>query len=431
MPKTFRGAVDICIKLNMEFLWIDSICIIQDDTHDWRVEASRMGSYYLEAFVAIAAHPTERLAATGHRKIDETADNGCHIIRAKPFMATIPGKDGASVRIFARKTHNHKQFVHRSLGDGRSSYFKRGWCFQERMLTPRILHFTEYEVVLECCETLQCECGGVASAQITPESRPEGRGHEIEQAPQTAACRRPAHLPPTFAGEGRRAAQRCAHRLLPPRPRLRRKEPDKVHRSPPCPLQHRQRPRPHPGRRVLRRHLGTGHLTAGSSGHPTGPPNSEAARGVARAAVAMSRAAGTSRRGFPGHRDGKASVAYLRASPPWTERGPKIGPTRRLLISNVPAPGLTGLVSWRGGHLTLLTCGIPVVCGGAVGPKQWGQMKLSGDGIRECEFQLDALEDVAVPRGNGTGSKGTWRRVGFAMCTRYVRDWGLENFTVV
>lgn len=55
LPKTFRDAVQITRALNIRYLWIDSLCIIQDDQRDWASEASQMGKYHLNSFLTLAA----------------------------------------------------------------------------------------------------------------------------------------------------------------------------------------------------------------------------------------------------------------------------------------------------------------------------------------------------------------------------------------
>jgi hypothetical protein len=55
LPKTFRDAISICRYLKVQFLWIDSLCIIQDDEQDWEREASRMADVYANAYLTIAA----------------------------------------------------------------------------------------------------------------------------------------------------------------------------------------------------------------------------------------------------------------------------------------------------------------------------------------------------------------------------------------
>lgn len=55
LPKTFRDAVEICRKLDIRYLWIDSLCIIQDDIDDWAKESITMSSVYGGCMLCIAA----------------------------------------------------------------------------------------------------------------------------------------------------------------------------------------------------------------------------------------------------------------------------------------------------------------------------------------------------------------------------------------
>jgi hypothetical protein len=41
-PKTFRDAINITRALGVPYLWIDSLCIIQDDQEDWKQESRLM-----------------------------------------------------------------------------------------------------------------------------------------------------------------------------------------------------------------------------------------------------------------------------------------------------------------------------------------------------------------------------------------------------
>jgi hypothetical protein len=53
--KTFLEAISITRKLGLRYLWIDSLCIIQDDKDDWNNEASLMSLVYRYCFINIAA----------------------------------------------------------------------------------------------------------------------------------------------------------------------------------------------------------------------------------------------------------------------------------------------------------------------------------------------------------------------------------------
>lgn len=63
LPKTFQDAVTVTRAVGLQYLWIDSLCILQDDEEDWLQESARMGSLYEKARLTIAASgakdPTE------------------------------------------------------------------------------------------------------------------------------------------------------------------------------------------------------------------------------------------------------------------------------------------------------------------------------------------------------------------------------------
>ena len=54
-PKTFQDAVLITRQLSIEYLWIDSLCIIQDSDEDWAAESALMSSVYSNSRITIAA----------------------------------------------------------------------------------------------------------------------------------------------------------------------------------------------------------------------------------------------------------------------------------------------------------------------------------------------------------------------------------------
>ena len=47
----------------------------------------------------------------------------------------------------------------------------RGWTFQERLLSPRVIHFGKYELIWECLANLDCECHAHCSLCIDGASR--------------------------------------------------------------------------------------------------------------------------------------------------------------------------------------------------------------------------------------------------------------------
>lgn len=158
LPPTFRDAVTITRNLGFDYVWIDSLCIIQDDTQDWVNEASKMASIYEGARLVLAASSS----------VD--GNGGC-LFGREPYLE-VQGKshDGVPYTFFARKGLKHDVF--NSLLDGKRlergpeelvirpyPLFTRAWCFQERLLATRMLHFTKGEMVFDCLTEINCECG--------------------------------------------------------------------------------------------------------------------------------------------------------------------------------------------------------------------------------------------------------------------------------
>jgi len=164
LPKTFRDAVNITQGLGIRYLWIDSLCIIQNDIADWEVESTKMADVYSGAFLTIAATKSSN------------CDGGCLSDRAtqagRPFETfTIDGTcDGKQVQVLVREAlmiaHNDTLFS--SSTSATAPLFQRAWCFQERLLSPRLLHFHPDEMVWVCRNTTACECGYLQN--IPPDS---------------------------------------------------------------------------------------------------------------------------------------------------------------------------------------------------------------------------------------------------------------------
>lgn len=55
LPRTFRHAVEATRRLDVRYLWIDSLCIVQNSQRDWGHQSRDMGPIYALAFCTIAA----------------------------------------------------------------------------------------------------------------------------------------------------------------------------------------------------------------------------------------------------------------------------------------------------------------------------------------------------------------------------------------
>jgi hypothetical protein len=144
LPKTFQDAVFVARAFEIQYLWIDSLCIIQDDVDDWQVESSHMADIYHNAILTIAG----------------SASSGPHqgIFRnSHPAHVDSPLSETSGNRSF-EKFRRRKPLVH---DPAQLPLLSRGWVHQERLLSPRFLHFGQNELVWECMESLTCECGAL------------------------------------------------------------------------------------------------------------------------------------------------------------------------------------------------------------------------------------------------------------------------------
>lgn len=141
LPSSFQDAVYVTRMLNIRYLWIDSLCIVQDDEDDWERESAKMASIYQNAYVTIAA----------------TASASCKdsLLSPRPSASIfkLEGKDGRTETLHARLHPLGSQ----SLTD--SPLFKRAWAFQEMILSPRVLHFAEDQLYWKCRNDVFSEDG--------------------------------------------------------------------------------------------------------------------------------------------------------------------------------------------------------------------------------------------------------------------------------
>lgn len=160
LPKTFQDAVRITESLGISYLWIDSLCIIQHDEEDWKVETSKMEDVYSNAFITLAATGSSsshggclfsRKHITDHGISIPHKDSKFHSDRA-----LVPG--GVNIRY---KLGSHTDVMEQYLlaKFGGAPLLNRAWVLQERLLSPVFLHFHKEELVWECQESTSCECG--------------------------------------------------------------------------------------------------------------------------------------------------------------------------------------------------------------------------------------------------------------------------------
>lgn len=134
LTKTFQHAVEICRRLEINFLWIDSLCIIQDCKDDWNEQAPQMASIYKNAFVTIAATKSKE------------STEGCYGMTSTDYLARcVPGTD-----VYVRRQPPKFPTHWSKITSEEWPLLNRGWIYQEMRLSRRVLHFCAQEVIWEC-----------------------------------------------------------------------------------------------------------------------------------------------------------------------------------------------------------------------------------------------------------------------------------------
>jgi hypothetical protein len=138
LPQTFQDAILVTRALSVQYLWIDSICIIQNDAQDWEIESRLMEQVFSCAYVTIAAS-----CASG------TEDG---FLKPRPVRECVALEKGNGSYLYLCDAIDD---FRRDVDQGELN--KRGWVLQERALSRRTIYFTETQTYWECGEGVRCE----------------------------------------------------------------------------------------------------------------------------------------------------------------------------------------------------------------------------------------------------------------------------------
>ena len=135
LPPAFRDAIKVAALLDIEYIWIDGLCVKQDDRSDWEVESLMMGKIYENAFLNVSA----TLAVDGNEPLWRNQQRS-------PF-----GLSEMTLRIDGTQDVFYLLDGDIWIDEITSAPLnKRGWVFQERFLAKRVLHFSTRQLGWEC-----------------------------------------------------------------------------------------------------------------------------------------------------------------------------------------------------------------------------------------------------------------------------------------
>jgi hypothetical protein len=142
LPANFIAAIRVAWNIGIQYVWIDSLCIIQNDSADWEREAANMGNIYEQAYLVVesmrSSNPTE---TPFYEPYDDLFG---------PFKITAVDPKAGQVTLHVRK-NLHDNPVPTVLA-------ARGWTFQEHLLAARVVQLDFYEFVWRCETITMCCC---------------------------------------------------------------------------------------------------------------------------------------------------------------------------------------------------------------------------------------------------------------------------------
>lgn len=145
LPVLMQDAVSVTRTLGYSYLWIDALCIVQDDNDDWEHEAANMHAIYANADLTIST----TVASDSHTSLFRPRDH--RVMHPIPLDIWRPNsyRDGTSLALYPEWATQNQVF--------QGPVHLRGWTLQEQLLSTRILWFGDGMLHWECLEGYRSE----------------------------------------------------------------------------------------------------------------------------------------------------------------------------------------------------------------------------------------------------------------------------------
>lgn len=138
LPELFRGVINCARMLRIEYIWIDRLCIIQDDDEDFATQAPKMGQYYGNATITFAA--------TSNSEMNNILIHRDTKWSSSDINVRLDQLGSLSLR-FRQLPY---KFGTEEEGGDYGKISTRAWIWQERLLAARTIFFTPSALKFEC-----------------------------------------------------------------------------------------------------------------------------------------------------------------------------------------------------------------------------------------------------------------------------------------
>jgi len=154
LPRTIQNAIEITRELGIPYLWVDSLCIVQDDAEDARREIAKMAYVYMGAIVTISAATANH---SGKGFLQKRNLSGCYVAMYElPFRGP---KDVFGSIFSSEGSINSSDDEEVDL---------RAWTMQEHMLPLRLLRYGSRQVEWKCLREHRTD-GGTVYDEFPPD----------------------------------------------------------------------------------------------------------------------------------------------------------------------------------------------------------------------------------------------------------------------
>ncbi|KAI1418475.1 HET-domain-containing protein [Hypoxylon sp. FL1857] len=149
LPQSVKDAVHISQKLGLKYIWVDALCIIQDDKTDWEEQSAKMCSIYEQAYLTIAASSVSSAHMSFLNRLYAQ-------LSASKYQAVDQNGDVLAARTQCRNGHHYK--ARSGPPPAKDPLDTRGWTLQESILPTRIIFYSSEELQWRCKSIRTCEC---------------------------------------------------------------------------------------------------------------------------------------------------------------------------------------------------------------------------------------------------------------------------------
>ncbi|EOA87451.1 uncharacterized protein SETTUDRAFT_136273 [Exserohilum turcica Et28A] len=162
----YKEAMRVTLALGYKYLWIDSLCIIQDSASDWAHEAQRMAVVYGNATCNLAFLFPPHAPEKPSQRSDPRIWSPCILRHAKGSAPAIYMHDDTTIE-FRKEIDNYSK-LRDWLVQRDWPLFHRAWTFQEYLLSPRTLLLGHGNLMWHCSHHFYDELLGAIAAPIEP-----------------------------------------------------------------------------------------------------------------------------------------------------------------------------------------------------------------------------------------------------------------------